>query len=268
MSRGRKWTGALADGDVAAVIPSVITADLTLGGDTARLVAVVPDPDSPYRRARAGEVGLAEGLSLAEAVTRVVTEDARLPDERRRPVIAVVDVPSQAYGRLEELLGIHHALAVATDAYVTARTAGHPVIALIVGTALSGGFLAHGAQAGQILALDDPGVVIHAMHKEAAAKVTRRTIEELDELGRRILPLSYAVADWAQLGLCDELLDVQDAGDPTPEDVQKVKAALAAAVGRARQGPRDLSGRLTSPSARHTRAASRRVHEALAAQWR
>ncbi|MGJ6968986.1 biotin-independent malonate decarboxylase subunit beta [Streptosporangium sp. G11] len=268
MSRGLNWTRALADGDVSDVVPSVITADASLGGDTARLIAVVPDPRSPYHRARDGEVGLREGLSLAEAVTCVLTGDARLPDDRRRPIVAVVDVPSQAYGRVEELLGIHHALATAVDAYARARTAGHPVITLIVGTALSGGFLAHGSQANQILALDDPGVVIHAMHRKAAAKVTRRTVDELDELARHVIPLSYDVTDWARLGLCDELLEVENADDPTGGDVRKAKDALTAAVERARRGPRDLSNRLTSPGARRTRAASRRVREALAAQWR
>ncbi|GAB2863400.1 hypothetical protein GCM10027176_76590 [Actinoallomurus bryophytorum] len=267
MSRGRAWTQALADGAVGHVVPSVITADVTLGDDVARLAAVVPDPDSPYHRARTGEVGLREGLGLAEAVTGVITQDARLPDHRRRPIVAIVDVPSQAYGRVEELLGLHHALAAAVDAYASARTAGHPVITLIVGTALSGGLLAHGYQANQILALKDPGVVIHAMHKPAAARVTRRTVDELDELARHIPPLSYDVTDWAKLGLCDELLDVENAADPTGRDVRKTKDALTAAVERARHGPRDLSNRLTSPGARRTRTASRRVHEALAAQW-
>ncbi|MET8155009.1 biotin-independent malonate decarboxylase subunit beta [Sphaerisporangium sp. NPDC005289] len=267
-SRGLAWIRGLAGGEVGFVVPSMVTADVMLGDDSARLLAVVPDPSSPYHRARRGEVGLREGLALAEAVTEVVTTDAGLPEERRRPIVAVVDVPSQAYGRVEELLGIHHALAAAVDAYASARTAGHPVIALIVGTALSGGFLAHGSQAGRMLALDDPKVVIHAMHEQAAARVTRRTVAELEELARRIPPLSYDVADWAKLGLCDELLDVGDADEPTGEDVRRVRAALTAAVGRARHGPRDLSDRLTSPAALRTRAASRRIHEALTAQWR
>ncbi|GAA4577086.1 biotin-independent malonate decarboxylase subunit gamma [Planotetraspora kaengkrachanensis] len=268
MSRGRNWTRALADGDVTAVVPSVVTGDVTLGADTGRLVAVVPDPHSPYPRARRGEVGLREGLALAETVTEALTEDAHLPDGHRRPIIAVVDLPSQAYGRLEELLGIHHALAAAVDAYASARFAGHPVITLIVGTALSGGLLAHGMQANQILALDDPGVVIHAMHKKAAAKVTLRTVDELDELARRIPPLSYDVNDWARLGLCDGLLNVENADDPTERDTRAVKGELAAAVERARRGPRDLGNRLNSPGARQTRTASRRVREALADQWR
>ncbi|MGW4638601.1 biotin-independent malonate decarboxylase subunit beta [Sphaerisporangium sp. NPDC004334] len=267
-SRGLAWIRALAGGEVGSEVPSVVTADVMLGDDSARLLAVVPDPGSPYHRACRGEVGLREGLALAEAVTEVVTRDAGLPEERRRPIVAVVDVPSQAYGRVEELLGIHHALAVAVDAYASARTAGHPVIALIVGTALSGGFLAHGSQAGRMLALDDPRVIIHAMHEQAAARVTRRTVAELEELARRIPPLSYDVADWAKLGLCDELLDVGDADEPTGEDVRRVRAALTAAAGRARHGPRDLSDRLTSPAALRTRAASRRIREALTAQWR
>ncbi|SDJ40841.1 biotin-independent malonate decarboxylase subunit beta [Nonomuraea jiangxiensis] len=267
MTRGRAWTQALADGGVNGGVPSVISADVTLGEDLARILTVVPDPHSPYHRARRGEVGLREGLALASEVTGTVAEDAHLPDERRRPIIALVDLPSQAYGRVEETFGIHQALAAAVDAYATARAAGHPVIVLIVGTALSGGLLAHGFQANQVLALDDPGVLIHAMHKEAAAKVTLRTVAELDELAGRILPLSYDVTDWARLGLCDELLTVENADVPTERDVGRAKDALTAAVARARRGPRDLSNRLDSPGARRTRTASRRVREALTAQW-
>ena len=86
-----------------------------------------------------------------------MAEDAAAP--RRRAIVAVVDLPSQAYGRIEEMAGLHQTIAAAVDAYAAARVAGHPVVAIVVGKALSGGFLAHGLQAQQILALDDPGVV-------------------------------------------------------------------------------------------------------------
>src|SRR6202042_1978829 len=91
----------------------------------------------------------------------------------KRAIIAIVDVPSQAYGRREEQFGIFLAAAAATDAYVCARLAGHPVVSLIVGHAFSGGFLTHGEQANRLLAFNDPGVVVHAMAKNAAARVTR-----------------------------------------------------------------------------------------------
>jgi len=260
-SRGRAWLSALADGAVDAVIPSVLRV-LT---DTTLYLAVVPDPINPYHRAREGQVGLTESLALARAVTELT--DADRAAEVKRAIVAVVDLPSQAYGRLEEMVGLHQAMAAAVDAYHGARTSGHPVVALVVGSALSGGFLTHGLQANRILALDDPGVEIHAMHRAAAARITLRTVEELDELAKTIKPLSYHVEDWATLGLCDGLLSVDDADCPTPADIATVGNALAAAVDRGRSGPMDLSNRLDSSGAVRSRHASRRVREVLTRQW-
>jgi biotin-independent malonate decarboxylase gamma subunit len=172
MSRGSTWTHGLAgDGKVTEIVPSVLRADIQVGDSTATVLAVAPDPASPYPRARAGEVGLRESLVLAEQVTAIRTGDTR-DRAAKQPIIAIVDLPSQAYGRLEETLGIHQSISCAVDAYYCARMDGHPVVTFVVGTALSGGFLAHGLQANQIVALNDPGVEIHAMHKAAAARIT------------------------------------------------------------------------------------------------
>jgi malonate decarboxylase gamma subunit len=198
-------------------------------------------------------------------VREAVDDDA---GDERRAIVAVVDVPSQAYGRLEELCGIHQACAAAADAYATARLAGHPVVALVVGRALSGGFLAHGYQANRILALDDPGVTIHAMGRQSAARVTQRTVEELDALAERNLPLAYDIATFARLGLLDRLVEgVTDPDDPTPDDVELVRGQLARVIADARSGPRDLSNRLASEDARRSRAASIEVRRRLAAEW-
>ncbi|SEH53039.1 malonate decarboxylase beta subunit [Mycolicibacterium rutilum] len=261
-SRGRTWLAALTVGHSAQpVVPSVLRV-LT---DTAVFLAVVPDPANPYHCARNGEVGLTESLALAQAVRDVVAADRDVAV--KRPIIAVVDLPSQAYGRIEETVGLHQTMAAATDAYHAARTGGHPVVAVVVGRALSGGFLTHGLQAGQILALDDPGVEIHAMHREAAARITQRTVEQLDALAAHIPPLSYRVSDCATLGFCDGLLSVSDADVPSDEDITTVTAAIQAAVQRARRGPTDLSGRLDSEGAITTRAASRAVRDRLRSDW-
>jgi malonate decarboxylase beta subunit len=211
-------------------------------------------------------VGLTESWALATAIDDVISLDAAV--DTKRAIVAVVDLPSQAYGRIEEIAGLHHAIATAVDAYHRARTAGHPIVAIVVGHALSGGFLAHGLQAQQILALDDPDVEIHAMHKSAAARITLRTVAELEKLAETVVPLSYNVRDWAQLGLCDGLLSVSNAGDPTTEDVSAVRDAVDAAIANARSGPRDLSNRLDSPGALTNRKASRAVRDVMSAQWR
>jgi malonate decarboxylase beta subunit len=261
-TRGRTWLQKLSgDATPEAIIPSVIRADTT----SSVYLAVVPDPQNRFHRARKGEVGVTESVALAEAVRAVIRADEHTAD--KRPIIAVVDLPSQAYGRIEEVAGLHQTMAAAVDAYHCARVAGHPIVAVVVGSALSGGFLTHGLQANQILALDDPGVEIHAMHKEAAARITRRTVEELDELAKTVIPMSYDVKAWAKLGFCDGLLKVDNADAPTPEDVETVAAAIRKAVARAKEGPRDLSNRLDSAAAVITRDASRTVRQLLAQQW-
>lgn len=265
--RGRAWVRALSDVPPIALETTLLEGS-TAGADApAVLLAVVPDPDSPYRRASHGEVGLLEGVALAERITRIVAEDELLAPSAKRPIVAIVDLPSQAYGRLEEMAGIHLHLAAAVDAYATARMSGHPVIALVVGTALSGGFLAHGLQADRILALDDPGVEIHAMHKPAAARITRRSVAELEQLATLVPPLSYDVRDWATLGLCDGLLQVSDADHPSLQDVAMVRAELSAAVGRARRGNHSLALRWSIEASGENRAATRRVWAAMTDQW-
>ena len=265
MSRGKTWFEALAGAIPAGDPASVLCADGTVGGERARFLAVVPDPEAKFPRARGGELGLEEGWALARRVREAVAEDL---DDDRRALVAVVDVPGQPYGYREELLGLHLALAAAVDAYATARLAGHPVVALVVGQAISGAFLAHGMQANRILALDDPGVAVQVMSKRSTARVTRRSVEELDEIAKEVPATAYDVASFARLGALHRLIDGVDAAEPDAEDVETVRDALAEAISSARHdGSTDLSGRLASLEARQYRDASLRVRERLAEEW-
>jgi len=105
------------------------------------------------------------------------------------------------------------------------------------------------------------------MHRQAAARITLRTVDQLDELAKTIPPLSYNVRDWATLGFCDGLLKVANAESPTQDDVQAVARAISSAVARARSGPTDLSSRLESADAQINRKASRAVRDTLSRQW-
>lgn len=261
-SRGRVWFEALSGqpGIVSGAAPSVLRCDAPLGSEVARFLAVVPNPESRFPRARNGEVGLEEGWTLAKYVREAIEADA---NGVRRPIVAVVDVTSQAYGRTEELMAIHLACAAAADAYATARLAGHPIVALLVGRAMSGAFLAHGYQANRILALDDPNVLVHAMGKAAAGRITRRSLPDLDALGERVLPMSYNIRTFARLGLLHKLIEGVNADAPAPEEIARVRDELIAAVADARNGPRDLTHRLEAPA----RAASAEVRRRMAEQW-
>lgn len=250
--RGSVWFRALTgqsralDGDP----PSVLVADADLGGESARFLCVVPDFNGRFPCARHGEVGLEKAYTLAARVREVTSQSDQA---KKQLIVAIVDLKSQAYGRREETAAIYLAAAAAADAYGSARLAGHPVIALVVGQALSGGFLTHGYQANRILAFDDAGVMIHAMHQAAAARITRRSEEELEALASKIAPLSYAIRDYAKLGLLHKLLHPQTPDSPSPEDVAMVRSELIAAIGDARAKPVDLRNRRESKEAWETK---------------
>jgi malonate decarboxylase gamma subunit len=264
--RGTVWFRALTG--QASPMPgdpkSVLTSDAPIGKEQARFLCVVPDPHGRFPCARHGEVGLEEAYTLAARVREVIDESK---NTNKRPIVAIVDAKSQAYGRREETAAIFLAAAAAADAYGSARLAGHPVITLVVGQALSGGFLMHGYQANRILAFDDDGVMIHAMHKAAAARVTLRSVEELEKLAKTIVPMSYDIRDYAKLGLLYKLLHVENPEKPSAEDIRNVQNELFGAIADARSGPVDLRNRLESKGAQEMRKASLLVRSKLEAQW-
>ena len=259
--RGRVWLGALTDeaATVDGYPDSVRVVDAPLAGRAARYIAVVPDPDSAFPRARTGEVGLEQGWAIAQAVREVCAADR--DSEDKRPIVAVIDVPSQAYGRSEEAFGIHQALAAAVEAYAQARAAGHPVIGLIVGKAMSGAFLAHGYQANRLIALDDSSVEVHAMGKQAAARITQRTVEGVESLAKTITPMAYDIRSFDSLGLLYRLIHVQDAQAPAPDDIETARTALTDALADIAD-TRDLGTRFNAG-----RQASVEVRKRLRAQW-
>ncbi|KQQ32490.1 biotin-independent malonate decarboxylase subunit gamma [Duganella sp. Leaf126] len=262
-SNGNTWFALLAGGEDVHDWPAVRVRDASLAGAPARYIAVVPDADNRYPRARTGEVGLVEGWQLAQAVHEAIAADRTA--DRKRAIVAVIDVSSQAYGRREEAFGIHQALAGAAGAYAQARLAGHPVIGLIVGLAMSGAFLAHGYQANRLIALDDPGVMVHAMGKASAARITLRSVEALEALAQRVPPMAYDIHSYASLGLLWKVLRPGSAAAPSADDVALVRSTLEAALADIEADPeRNLATRFAGEH----RAASRRVRQLLRAQWK
>lgn len=234
-------------------------ADGELNGETVRFVAVVPDANNHFPRAAQGEVGLLEGWTLAKVVSETVAADA--DKAVKRPIVAVIDVlpclwPSRR--------GVWYPPGAggAAAAYANARLAGHPVIGLIVGKAMSGAFLAHGYQANRLIAFNDKGVLIHAMGKESAARITLRTVEALEKLAATIPPMAYDISNYATLGLLSDLLDISNPDAPSESDLTRVKTTLQQAISDARQDT-TLKNRLGADN----RRSSALVRERMRASW-
>ncbi|WP_030443515.1 biotin-independent malonate decarboxylase subunit gamma [Actinoplanes subtropicus] len=269
VSTGSVWFDVLADttGDAGGVpIPrSLRVGACHLDDEPALLAAVVPDPDARFPRARTGEVGIDEGWAIAQMIRRIIRQDHGRP--RPRAIVVVVDVPGQAYGYVEELAGLHQSLAASVHAVASARSFGHPVVALVAGKAMSGGFLAIGLQANRIVLLDHDGVAIQVMSKPSAARITHRSLEELDATARIVPATAYDAASFASLGAVHSTVVVCRPARPDPGDIARVRSALSEAVHAARQGPSDLRCRLESPQARTNRALSIQVRDLVADAW-
>lgn len=262
-SRGRAWFEALTGIKNAQTNVSTVL-DATVDGKT--YIAIVPDANNNlFPRVKNGEVGLKEGFAVAAVVNRVVAEDADKAE--KRPIVLVVDVPSQAYGYKEELMGIHIALASSAAAYAKARQAGHPVISFIPGDAVSGGFLAHGLQSNRMIALADESITIQAMSKASAARITQRTIAELEEATKHVPAMAYGIFNYQKLGALYKLVEGIASNDPSPANVAQIEKLIDEAITSA-QDDRTLHFRYENPVAKASgRKATLAMRQAVADQW-
>jgi len=261
--RGRTWFKALTNNAASiSAYPSVLVADTEFNGKPTRFLAVVSNAANKFPRARHGEVGLLEGWALAKYVRQAITEDAGASVKRN--IVAIIDVPSQAYGYIEELGGIPLSCAAAVDAYASARIGGHAVTGIIVGNAISGGFLSHGLQASRLIALDDPAINVQAMSKQSAARITKRTIAELDEATKKVPAMAYDIKSYNSLGPLDTLLEGINADTPDAANLETVKVALSEAIALS---DNTVKQRLETKQAEKGRLFSRLVRTKIAEQW-
>jgi len=264
-SRGLQWFNALIENYLPVTKrKSLLVEDVQWGNELLRAISVVPDPNARFPRARQGQVGLEEGWGIAQAIWQAIKSDE---GKMRRALLAIVDVPGQAFGFHEEAVGIHLSLAAAVDAYIAARELGHPIVTLIVGKAISGAFLAHGLQASEILALDDDRIEIHVMSEASVARVTRRSPKQVSELARIAPSTARDVRSFAELGGVDRLLRVNNPDLPDAQSVESVRREILEAIQRVRAVPKEPRTRLDLHSADVTRKMSRRVRQEIETQW-
>lgn len=262
-SRGRLWFEKLTGiKNATSKYSTVLAAEV----DGKEYIAIVPDENNRFPRVRHGEVGLQEGFVISKIVNKIVDEDQ---DKKvKRPIILIVDVPSQAYGYKEELIGIHIGLASSASAYARARQAGHPVIDFIPGDAVSGGFLAHGLQSNRMIALADKSITIQAMSKASAARITQRTISELEEATKHVPAMAYDIFNYEKLGALYKLVHDVSSWDANDDAVKKVHELIDEAIESTKDQPTDLHFRYETPIAIESgRKATIKMREMIDNQW-
>lgn len=189
----------------------------------------------------AGIIGLEEGYKMALAVYRTLAMDKDKPAGEKRPLVLIVDTPGNGPGKLEEIIGMNKATGAYQLALAEARHVGHPIIAMVIGRAISGAFLCHGLQADHILSLTSEfGTMIHVMPLSSIARITRQDVERLSELSRSNPVFAAGPEFFWQLGGVEELI----------KTIPEMREAIVRHIGDVRRQKQDVSIQATGPQGR------------------
>jgi malonate decarboxylase gamma subunit len=180
----------------------------------------------------AGIIGMEEGYKMAQAVYASLAADADKPVIQKRAIILIVDTPGNGPGKVEEIFGMNKATGAYQLALAEARLAGHPIVAMVVGRAISGAFLCHGLQADRILSLDAKfQTMIHVMPITSVSRIIKKDIEVLEELAKSNPVFAAGPAFFYQLGGVEELVhEIPAMRQAIIKQVGEIRAAKAAGL--------------------------------------
>ena len=142
-------------------------------------------------------IGVELAFALADFILQVVREHPG------RPVLLLVDTHGQRLRHRDELLGINAYMAHLAKCIELARRAGHRVISLVYGRAVSGGYITGGMMADACFALADAEISV--MNLPAMARVTKIAQERLEELAKTSPVFAPGAENYFKMGALDSL---------------------------------------------------------------
>ncbi|CAK7008800.1 MAG: Malonyl-S-ACP:biotin-protein carboxyltransferase MADD [Desulfovibrio sp.] len=206
--------------------PGAVIGTAKLNGETVTVIAndaMVANPNFPV--VYAGIIGMEEGYKMAMAVYHSIMADADKPADQKRPLILIVDTPGNGPGKQEEIFGMNKATGAYQLALAEARKKGHPIVATVVGRAISGAFLCHGLQADHILSLGPQfGTMIHVMPITSIARITKLDQGFLEELSTTNPVFAAGPQFFEKLGGVEEIINsIDDIRDTVIKHVKEVR---------------------------------------------
>ena len=189
--------------------PGAVIGTAMLKGETCTVIAndaMTVNPKFPV--VYAGIIGMEEGYKMALAVYNSIKADKDKPLGKKRPILLIVDTPGNGPGKQEEIFGMNKATGAYQLALAEARKEGHPIVAMVVGRAISGAFLCHGLQADHILSLSSEfSTQIHVMPITSISRITKLDIEWLQELAKSNPVFAAGPNFFFKLGGIEEIVD-------------------------------------------------------------
>lgn len=136
-------------------------------------------------------------MTLANEVLEVIAKG------EKTPIVFIVDTQGQDSSRADELLCLNRTFAHLAACVDLLRRSNHPNLAIILGEAVSGGFLSYGLMANQIFALQSSQVKV--MDLNAMSRVTKIPLEKLQSLSQTSAIFAPGVENFYKMGAVDDI---------------------------------------------------------------
>ena len=146
------------------------------------------------------------GVELALAMAREVLQTIR--DHPGHAILMLVDTQGQRLRHRDELLAINGYMAHLAKAMELARRAGHRVVSLVYGRAVSGGYITGGMMADACFAL--ASAEISVMNLPAMARVTKIPQERLEALAQTSPVFAPGAENYLKMGALESLWSEDD----------------------------------------------------------
>lgn len=142
------------------------------------------------------------GVTLSNEILSVIEKG------QKTPIVFIVDTMGQDSSRADELLCLNRTFAHLASCVDLLKRSGYPNIAIILGEAVSGGFLSYGLMANQVFAMQSSQVKV--MDLNAMSRVTKIPLDKLKSLSQTSAIFAPGVENYYAMGAVDDIWEKLD----------------------------------------------------------
>ena len=142
------------------------------------------------------------GITLSNEILEVIAKG------KKTPIVFIVDTMGQDSSRADELLCLNRTFAHLASCVDLLKRSGHPNLAIVLGEAVSGGFLSYGLMANQVFAMQSSQVKV--MDLNAMSRVTKIPLDKLKSLSQTSAIFAPGVENYHAMGAVDDIWEALD----------------------------------------------------------
>ena len=142
------------------------------------------------------------GITLSNEILEVIAKG------KKTPIVFIVDTLGQDSSRADELLCLNRTFAHLASCVDLLKRSGHPNLAIVLGEAVSGGFLSYGLMANQVFAMQSSQVKVMDLH--AMSRVTKIPLDKLKSLSQTSAIFAPGVENYHAMGAVDDIWEALD----------------------------------------------------------